>query len=166
MSGKTIEITNTDAEGRLVLADAVSYARSLGLSRLVDVATLTGAVSVALGTSYTGVFGNDQALVDRVVSAGNGQGERMWQLPLYEGYRERYKSDVADIQNTGTQGDAGSIIGAHIIGEFADGASWVHLDIAGASRARSAGGYVPKGATGVPVRTLVALAEDLAAKAE
>ncbi len=162
MNGKTIEITNTDAEGRLVLADAMAYARKLGLSRLVDVATLTGAVVVALGNSYTGVFGNDQGLVDQVVAAGRRQGELMWQLPLHDGYREGYKSDVADIQNTGGRG-AGSIVGAQIIGEFADGASWVHLDIAGVSRTTSGRGYSPKGATGTPVRTLVALAEELAA---
>jgi len=162
MNGKTIEIDNTDAEGRLVLADAVAYARSIGLSRLVDVATLTGAVVVALGHQCTGAFGNDQSFTDKVIAAGNQVGERMWQLPTFDEYKEQYKSDIADIKNTGGR-PAGSITGAKIIGEFASGASWVHLDIAGTARAESAKGYQPKGATGVPVRALVALAHNLAA---
>ena len=161
MNGKTIEIDNTDAEGRLVLADAVAYARSLGLTRLVDVATLTGAVVVALGNQCTGAFGNDQSFIDRVVAAGAASGERIWQLPTYDEYKDQYKSDVADIKNTGGRG-AGSITGAQIIGEFSDGASWVHLDIAGTSRSEKAKRWDPKGATGVPVRTLVRLATDLA----
>ena len=161
MNGKTIEIDNTDAEGRLVLADAVAYARSLGLTRLVDVATLTGAVVVALGNQCTGAFGNDQSFIDRVVAAGAASGERVWQLPTYDEYKDQYKSDVADIKNTGGRG-AGSITGAQIIGEFSDGASWVHLDIAGTSRSEKAKRWDPKGATGVPVRTLVRLATDLA----
>ena len=160
MSGKTIEIINTDAEGRLVLADALSYARSLGLVKLVDVATLTGAVVVALGKAYTGAFGNDQDLVDEVVAAGNQAGERIWQLPVYDGYDRQYKSDIADIKNTGGR-NAGSIIGAQIIGEFSDGASWVHLDIAGTSTSDSDGGYNPRGPTGTPVRTLIALAQQM-----
>ena len=160
MSGKTIEIINTDAEGRLVLADAVSYARSLGLVKLVDVATLTGAVVVALGKAYTGAFGNDQDLVDEIVAAGNQAGERVWQLPVYDGYNRQYKSDIADIKNTGGR-NAGSIIGAQIIGEFSDGASWVHLDIAGTSTSDSDGGYNPRGPTGTPVRTLITLAQQM-----
>ena len=161
MNGKTIEVDNTDAEGRLVLADAVAYARSLGLTRLVDVATLTGAVVVALGNQCTGAFGNDQSFIDRVVAAGAASGERIWQLPTYDEYKDQYKSDVADIKNTGGRG-AGSITGAQIIGEFTDGASWVHLDIAGTSRSDKAKRWDPKGATGVPVRTLVTLVTDLA----
>ena len=161
MGGKTIEIDNTDAEGRLVLADAVSYARSLGLDPIVDVATLTGAMSIALGKLCSGAFGNDQKLVDTLVNAGMQVGERIWQFPTFDEYREQYKSDVADIKNTGGR-NAGSITGAQIIGEFADGASWAHLDIAGTSRTDSLKGYNPKGATGVPVRTLVRLALDLA----
>ncbi len=160
MSGKTVEIGNTDAEGRLVLADAVTYARSLGIERIVDVATLTGAIITALGKHYTGVFGSDQKLVDSVIAAGAESGERMWQLPLPEDYRQNYRSDVADIKNTGS-GAAGSIAGAQFIGEFADGAAWTHLDIAGTARADSTRGYNPKGATGAPVRTLAALARRL-----
>ena len=161
MSGKTIEIDNTDAEGRLVLADALAYARSLGIERIVDAATLTGAILTSLGKVRMGVFGNDQALVDAVLAAAGEAGERAWQFPMDDEYKQQYKSDVADIKNTGGR-DAGSITGAQIIGEFADGASWVHLDIAGVAYGDSSAGYKPKGATGVPVRTLVNLAVRLA----
>lgn len=163
MNGKTIEIDNTDAEGRLVLADAVSYARSVGLTRLVDVATLTGAVVIALGKHCTGAFGNDQDFTDQVISAGERVGERIWPFPMYDEYREQYRSDFADIKNTGGRG-AGSITGAQIIGEFADGASWVHLDIAGTALSDKNKGYNPKGATGIPVRTLINLAQTLGKK--
>jgi leucyl aminopeptidase len=163
MNGKTIEIDNTDAEGRLVLADAISYARSVGLTRLVDVATLTGAVVIALGKHCTGAFGNDQDFTDQVISAGERVGERIWPFPMYDEYREQYRSDFADIKNTGGRG-AGSITGAQIIGEFADGASWVHLDIAGTALSDKNKGYNPKGATGIPVRTLINLAQTLGKK--
>ena len=161
MNGKTIEIDNTDAEGRLVLADAMSYARSIGLNRLVDVATLTGAMSVALGNQCMGAFGNDDDFTGQVVSAANTVGERAWPLPMFDEYKSQYSSDIADIRNTGGSG-AGSITGALIIGEFNDGAPWVHLDIAGTARARGSKGATIKGATGVPVRTLVQLVCDLA----
>ena len=161
MNGKTIEIDNTDAEGRLVLADAVVYARSIGITRIVDVATLTGAVVVALGDKCIGAFGNDRDFTDSVVAAGNEVGERIWELPTYDDYKDQYKSDIADIKNTGGRG-AGSITGALIIGEFNDGASWVHLDIAGTARSSTVKGYNIKGATGVPVRTLVNLVKRLA----
>lgn len=161
MNGKTIEIDNTDAEGRLVLADAMAYARSIGITRLVDVATLTGAVSVALGDKCMGAFGNDEWFTQAVVSAANHVGERAWPMPMYDEYKAQYKSDIADIKNTGGRG-AGATIGALIIGEFNDGADWVHLDIAGVARARGNGGYNVKGATGVPVRTLVRLVQSLA----
>ncbi len=160
MNGKTIEIGNTDAEGRLVLADAMCYAVENGLTRLVDVATLTGAVRVALGDGATGVFGNDQSWVDSIVAAGARVGERMWQLPTFASYKSEYRSDVADIRNTGGSG-AGAITGALIIGEFAADASWAHLDIAATTRATSDKGIDPKGSTGVPVRTLVELAVSL-----
>lgn len=160
MNGKTIEIGNTDAEGRLVLADALCYAVENGLSRIVDVATLTGAVRVALGDGATGVFGNDQEWVDAVVGAGNSVGERMWQLPTFPSYSEEYRSDIADIRNTGGRG-AGAITGALIIGEFAGDAKWAHLDIAATTRTTSTSGINPKGSTGVPVRTLVELASTL-----
>lgn len=161
MNGKTIEIDNTDAEGRLVLADAMAYARSVGIRRLVDVATLTGAVRVALGDKCMGAFGNDEAFTGAVVAAGNAVGERAWPMPMFDEYKAQYKSDIADIKNTGGSG-GGAIIGALIIGEFSGGAPWVHLDIAGVARAGSTKGSAVKGATGVPVRTLVRLARDLA----
>ena len=161
MNGKTIEIGNTDAEGRLVLADALCYAVEKGVTRIVDVATLTGAIGVALGDGATGVFGNDQRWVDRVVEAGNSVGERMWQLPTYDSYKSEYRSDIADIKNTGGRG-AGAITGALIIGEFAGDSRWAHLDIAATTRTTSDKGINPKGSTGVPVRTLVELATSLA----
>ena len=161
MNGKTIEIGNTDAEGRLVLADALCYAVENGVSRIVDVATLTGAIGVALGNGATGVFGNDQDWVDAVVAAGNSVGERMWQLPTYSSYKSEYSSDIADIRNTGGRG-AGAITGALIIGEFAGDSSWAHLDIAATTRATAAKGINPKGSTGVPVRALLKLTMELA----
>jgi len=161
MSGKTIEVDNTDAEGRLVLADAIAYALTLGLTRLVDVATLTGAMEVALGKVTTGAFGNDRDLLDAVLAAANGVGERTWEMPTFDEYREQYKSDVADLKNIGGR-PAGSITGAMFIGEFVGDAAWVHLDIAGTSTTSKTKGHQTKGATGVPVRTLVALAQGLA----
>ncbi len=115
----------------------------------------------ALGDKCVGAFGNDQDFTDSVVAAGNEVGEKIWQLPTYDDYKDQYKSDIADIKNTGGRG-AGSITGALIIGEFNDGASWVHLDIAGTARSSAIKGYDIKGATGVPVRTLVNLAKKLA----
>ena len=156
MEGKTIEIISTDAEGRLVLADALGYARKQGAKRIVDVATLTGACVVALGTVCTGVFGNEQGLIDRVVAAGTEAGEKMWHLPTYDEYKEQNKSEVADIKNTGGR-DAGATTAALFIGEFAGDTPWVHMDIAGTSRTDKQKNYYVKGATGVPVRTLVNL---------
>jgi len=157
MNGKAIEIVNTDAEGRLILADALCYARKLELSPLVDVATLTGACHIALGDLCTGAFGNNQELVDRVIRAGEEAGERIWQMPMYEEYKELNKSDVADIKNTGGRW-GGAITGAQFLAEFADETPWVHLDIAGTSRAEKDRTFLVKGATGVAVRTLVNLA--------
>ena len=161
MSGKTIEIDNTDAEGRLVLADAVYYAHSQGIRRIVDIATLTGAMSIALGHICSGLFGNDQDFIDRVKESGDMAGERLWQLPTYDQYKDQYRSEVADLKNTGGR-PAGSITGALIIGEFAGEAAWAHVDIAGTSFSSKTSGYVVKGGTGVMVRTLVKLAELLA----
>ena len=161
MSGKTIEIDNTDAEGRLVLADAVYYAHSQGIRRIVDIATLTGAMSIALGHICSGLFGNDQDFIDRVKESGDMAGERLWQLPTYDEYKDQYRSEVADLKNTGGR-PAGSITGALIIGEFAGDAAWAHVDIAGTSFSSKTSGYVVKGGTGVMVRTLVKLAEVLA----
>lgn len=153
MTGKTIEVDNTDAEGRLILADAVAYAASQGAERIVDVATLTGACVVALGRVYTGLVANDDQLVAELLEAAQEAGEKLWRLPADPDYKEQYKSDVADMKNTGGR-EAGAITGALIIGEFVGTAKWAHLDIAGTSFSRSEKGYHPKGATGVAVRTL------------
>jgi len=133
IEGKTIEIISTDAEGRLILADALGYARKQEVKRIVDIATLTGACVVALGTVCSGVFGNNQELIDRVLAAGNETGEKMWHLPTFDEYKEQNKSDVADIKNTGGR-DAGASTAALFIGEFAGDTPWVHLDIAGTER--------------------------------
>ena len=161
ISGKTIEVINTDAEGRLILADALGYANKLGARHIVDVATLTGAIIIALGTVYTGAFANNQELMDRVVTAGTEAGELIWQMPLHERYKEQIKSDVADIKNIGGR-PAGSITAAQFLAEFAGDTPWVHLDIAGTSMSEKEQGYLVKGATGVPARTLVNLVLSLA----
>ena len=161
MNGKTIEVINTDAEGRLVLADALCYAREQGITRLVDVATLTGAMVTTLGKACTGVMGNDEKLVQQTIEAGKKTGEKFWELPMFDEYKELIKSDVADMKNSGGR-QAGSISAALLLAEFVDGAAWVHLDIAGTSTSDKASGYLVKGATGVPVRTLAQLAMDLA----
>jgi leucyl aminopeptidase len=154
MNGKTIEVVNTDAEGRLILADALGYAVKKGLSPLVDIATLTGACHVALGDVCSGIFGNSQELVDKLVNAGAEAGERLWQMPMYEEYKEQNKSDVADIKNSGGR-YGGAITAAQFLSEFADKTPWVHIDIAGTSMTDKERGYLVKGATGVCVRTLV-----------
>ena len=161
MTGKTIEIDNTDAEGRLVLADAIGYARQQGSKRILDVATLTGAAVVSLGNITSAVMGNDQYTIDSVLSAGLRTGEKFWQLPLFEEYREQINSDVADIKNTGGR-PAGSITAGYFISEFAEDVPWAHLDIAGTARTDRERGYTVKGHTGIPVRTLVDLVETLA----
>jgi len=156
MTGRTIEIISTDAEGRLILADALGYANKLKVKRIVDVATLTGACQVALGSICTGVFGNNQQLVDKIVAAGAEAGEPMWQMPMYEEYKEQNKSDIADIKNA-AKGGAGAITAAQFLAEFAGDTPWVHLDIAGTSFGDKERKYYTKGATGVPMRTLVNL---------
>ena len=161
MNGKTIEVINTDAEGRLVLADALCLARERGITRLVDIATLTGAMVTTLGKACTGVMGNDDALIGEVISAGKQTGEKFWQLPMFDEYKELIRSDVADMKNTGGR-QAGSITAALLIKEFVDGAAWAHLDIAGTSTSEKAAGYLVKGATGTPARTLAQLAVNLA----
>jgi len=161
MNGKTIEIISTDAEGRLVLADALSYAGKLGARRIVDVATLTGSCRIALGDDCSGVFGNNQELVDKIIAASAVAGELMWQLPMYEQAKEQLKSEVADIKNLGSKW-GGAITAAHFLAEFVGSTPWVHLDIAGTSMSEKERGYIGKGATGVAVRTLVNLALSLA----
>ena len=154
MNGTTIEVINTDAEGRLILADALCYANHLGLTPLVDVATLTGACSVALGTVATGLMTNDDALGQRVMEAGQRAGENIWQLPMYEEYEEQIKSTVADVKNTGGR-PAGAITAAKFLAKFAGGTPWAHLDMAGTDDAEKDSGVTVKGATGVPVRALI-----------
>ena len=161
MNGKTIEVINTDAEGRLVLADALCLARERGITRLVDIATLTGAMVTTLGKACTGVMGNDDALIDDLINAGKETGEKFWQLPMFDEYKELILSDVADMKNSGGR-QAGSITAALLLKEFVDGAAWAHLDIAGTSTSEKVSGYMVKGATGTPARTLAQLAVNLA----
>ena len=160
MNGVTIEIINTDAEGRLILADALSYAVREGISPLVDVATLTGAASVALGPFYTAVFSNDDATVAALLAAAAASGEKMWRLPLDPAFEEPIKSDVADIKNTGGR-PGGAITAATILQHFVDDTPWVHLDIAPTSWSDKDEGELTKGGSGVAARTLAALAEQL-----
>jgi leucyl aminopeptidase len=157
MNSKTIEVVNTDAEGRLILADALSYAQKLGLSPLIDLATLTGACRIALGTLYSGVFSNDQDLADKVLKAAKRTGEKMWQMPMPEEYKEQIKSEIADVKNIGNR-YGGAITAALFLAEFAANTPWVHIDIAGTASSSKESGYIVKGATGVGVRTLVELA--------
>jgi leucyl aminopeptidase len=157
MNGKTIEVISTDAEGRLILADALSYAQKLGLSPLIDLATLTGACRVALGTLYSGLFGNNQDLVDKVIRAAERAGERMWQMPMPEEYKEQNKSEIADVKNTGNR-YGGAITAALFLAEFVANTPWVHIDIAGTAYLTKESRYIIKGATGVGVRTLIELA--------
>jgi leucyl aminopeptidase len=156
MTGKTIEIINTDAEGRLVLADAIAYAKTLGATEVIDLATLTGAVSIALGNVNAAVLGTDQRLIDEVIEAGREVGEKFWQLPLDKEYSKQIKSDIADIKNTGGR-KAGTITAAAFLKEFTDGLSWVHLDIAGTAWSDEEAPHLAKGPTGIGVRTLVNL---------
>jgi len=161
MNGKTIEVISTDAEGRLLLADALSYAVKQGLSPLIDVATLTGACRIALGSLYSGAFGNNQELVTRVIEAADRAGEKFWQMPMPEEYKEQNKSQIADIKNTGNR-YGGAITAALFLSEFVNGTPWVHIDIAGTASSNKESGYTVKGATGVGVRALMELALSLA----
>ncbi|WP_141500516.1 leucyl aminopeptidase [Paenibacillus luteus] len=156
MSGHTVEIVNTDAEGRLVLADGLTTAITRGATRLVDVATLTGAVSVALGLEATGAVTNNDELFKQVQAASERSGERIWQLPAYPEYKKQIRSDAADLKNSGGR-YGGTITGGLFIGHFAEGLPWVHLDIGGTAWLDTSRGWEPKGATGVMVRTLVEL---------
>jgi len=157
MNCKTIEVISTDAEGRLILADALSYAQKLGLSPLIDLATLTGACHDALGTLYSGIFSNDQDLANKVLKAAERTGEKMWQMPMPEEYKEQNKSEIANVKNVGNR-YGGAITAALFLAEFVDDIPWVHIDIAGTACSTKESGYILKGATGVGVRTLVELA--------
>lgn len=159
-SGKTIEVLNTDAEGRLVLSDALALAVEAGASAIVDLATLTGACVTALGPEIAGLMGNHDGWLAEVADAAERAGEQVWRLPLPKSYRRMIDSDVADMKNIGeTSGAAGAITAALLLAEFVGEVPWAHLDIAGPARSDRQAGYVAKGATGFGVRTLVALAE-------
>lgn len=160
MNGKTVEILSTDAEGRLILADAVCYAKQLGATKIIDLATLTGACVVGLGTVYSGVITNQQTWCQEVMAAGRQAGEKLWQLPNDDEYLEQVKSSIADLKNTGGR-PGGAITAGLFIGQFADKTPWVHLDIAGTADTDKDKGYNCKGGTGVGVRTLVQLAAAL-----
>jgi leucyl aminopeptidase len=162
-NGKTIEVKHTDAEGRLVLADGVAYAKHIGATKLIDVATLTGSIIGTLGYAATGLMGNDDEWINDVKSAAKIAGEKVWELPLFEEYEEYIQSDIADMKNDAGR-PAGAIQGALFIREFADGLPWAHLDIAGTSSASKEQGVNPSGATGVSVRTLTQLALRFAGK--
>jgi leucyl aminopeptidase len=155
--GKTVEVINTDAEGRLILGDALWYARRLGATHLVDVATLTGAIVVALGRAASGLFGTSDRWVKEVARAADRAGDRVWELPLYDEYRDQIKSEIADFTNTGGR-PAGASTAAMFLKEFTGGLPWAHLDIAGTAWAEEPKPWQPKGATGVAVRTLAELA--------
>lgn len=156
MNGKTIEVLNTDAEGRLVLADALYYASKQGLDAILDMATLTGAALIALGGSVTAAMSNNRPLLRRFMAAADRAGEKVWELPLVPEYKEGLKSDVADLRNISkARGEAGTIIGGLFLQEFVDGKPWIHLDIAGPAWTNNATEYCPPGATGAPVRALL-----------
>jgi leucyl aminopeptidase len=160
-NGKTIEVLNTDAEGRLVLADGLILAAEGAPDLIVDIATLTGAMRIALGNRIGGLFGSSEERVGQVRAAGAWAGERFWPMPLVEDYRALVDSEVADMKNTGGR-YGGAIAAALILREFTSGVDWVHLDIAGPARAEQAYWWYPKGGTGFGARTLVALAEAMA----
>jgi leucyl aminopeptidase len=154
--GKTVEITNTDAEGRLVLGDVLTWANEHNPGAIIDLATLTGACMVALGHYITGAFGDDEPLVSELLEAGKATGEELWRLPIFPLQMDTLKSDVADMKNSGERW-GGAINAAVFLKEFVGKTPWVHLDIAGPSQSPKDRGYYSKGATGVGVRTLVEL---------
>ncbi len=158
-NGKTIEVINTDAEGRIVLSDALSYAVNLKVDEIIDLATLTGACMVALGTYTAGVMGNSQKLIDRIIKAAGGAGEKMWQLPMDEELRPEIKSDVADMKNVGSRW-GGAITAAMFLENFVGNTDWAHIDIAGPAYNEKESNWSPKGGTGFGVRTLVSYIMD------
>jgi leucyl aminopeptidase len=156
-NGKTIEIANTDAEGRVILSDALAYTeKMIKPDAMVDIATLTGAVSVALGHVCAGVMGTETKLIDHLIMSGNATGERLWPFPFYSEYHEMVKSDIADVQNIGKiPRSAGSIMGGAFLAAFVEKTPWAHIDIAGVSWSNLDAEYVRKGGTGFGVRLLV-----------
>ena len=165
LSGQTIEIINTDAEGRLILSDALAYACRYKPAVIVDIATLTGACRVALGQEAMGMLGTDDKLKQKIREAGEKTGERVWELPLWEGYYDQIKSDVADMKNAGGR-DGGAITAAALLSRFVQDYPWVHLDIAATAWTEKDRPYTPKGATGIGVRLLTQFLRDYAASAK
>ena len=162
LNGKTIEVLNTDAEGRVVLSDALVYAQKLGATKLIDLATLTGAVIVALGNDTTAILGNKVDFTQKVINASTQAGERIWELPIFPEHKEFLKSDIADMANIPPSRGAGTIAGAVFLQEFIEPKnSWVHLDIAGTAWLDSEKPYLAKGPTGVGIRTLLKLIEQI-----
>ena len=159
LSGKTIEILNTDAEGRLIMADAITYAKRQGATHLIDASTLTGAIVVALGGVNSGVFSNHELFQRRLLDSARIQGEKMWPMPMDEEYKESLKSVSADIPNIGSRG-GGAITAAKFIEEFVEGTPWIHLDIAGTAWIEESKPYMAKGPTGVALRTFIHLAQN------
>jgi leucyl aminopeptidase len=159
-NGKTVEIANTDAEGRIIMADALSYGiHSYSPKAILDMATLTGAAIIALGSNVAALLGNDQELADKILSAANLSGEKIWQLPIFEEHKEQIKSVVADIKNIGGR-PAGAITAAAFLSHFVGNTPWVHLDIAGTAWVQEGSiekSYIFKGATGFAVRTILKL---------
>jgi len=155
MSGKSIEVINTDAEGRLILADALCYARKLGATHLIDAATLTGAIVVALANVHVGAFGTPREFLDRVLESARAAGEKMWPMPIDDEYEEMIKSKIADIRNTGSGKGGGSITAAWFLKEFVEDTPWVHLDIAGTAWRDDAKPWSACGPTGIAIRTLI-----------
>ncbi|HET6896227.1 MAG TPA: leucyl aminopeptidase [Candidatus Baltobacteraceae bacterium] len=160
MNGKTIEVINTDAEGRLILADALCYANKLGATKIVDAATLTGACVIALGHAASAAVSNNDDFVQQFLGAAKPTGERYWQMPLYEDYGNQMKSDIADLKNTGGR-PAGTLTAAAFLKNFAGETPWVHLDIAGTAYLDNESAWQAKGPTGTPVRAFVSLVEQL-----
>ena len=161
MNGKTIEVINTDAEGRLILADALCYANKLGATQIIDCATLTGACVIALGHAASAAMGNDEALMKAFLKAAKPTGERYWEMPLYDDYVSQVRSDIADLKNTGGR-PAGSLTAGTFLKAFVDKTPWIHLDIAGTAYVDGEAAWQAKGPTGTPVRALVSYVESLA----
>jgi leucyl aminopeptidase len=161
-NGTTVEVANTDAEGRLVLADALAYGQELEPTAMIDLATLTGGQIVALGNRVAAIMGTDDQLLGKLLTAGEAAGEPLWRLPLYDEYRDHLRSEVADLKNIGRPREAQSIVAGLFLKEFVGQVPWAHLDIAGPSFDDSGdGALIPKGGTGFGVRTLVRYLETL-----
>jgi leucyl aminopeptidase len=154
LGGPTVEITNTDAEGRLLLADALAYARRYRPSAVVDLATLTGAISIALGRGGAGLFANDEGLAGELLAAGDATGERLWRMPLWDDYATELRSDTADLVNAAGR-DGGAVLAAVFLHAFARGLPWAHLDIAGTAWTNAVRPHEPRGATGFGVRLIL-----------